>query len=155
VVDGHRGTPDISMSAAVDGGVDVFFSFTNFGRTPPVPGPQWHIFGGTSEASPLFAGVVALANQMAGHRLGYLNPHLYELGDEDNSGIVDITKGTTRSRSARPAAARHRRWTPRSSASRRPKVSTWPAAGERSTPLASCLLWQERAKTTAAEKVGM
>jgi subtilase family serine protease len=93
VVDGHRGTPDTSMSAAVDGGVDVFFSFTNFGRTPPVPGPQWHIFGGTSEARPLFAGVVALANQMAGHRLGFLNPHLYELGDEDNSGIVDITKG--------------------------------------------------------------
>jgi subtilase family serine protease len=93
VVDGHRGTPDISMSAAVDGGVDVFYSFQDFGRGQTQPQPQWHIVGGTSEASPLFAGVVALANQLAGHRLGYLNPHLYELGDEDNSGIVDITKG--------------------------------------------------------------
>ena len=34
-----------------------------------------------------------LANQLAGHRLGYLNPHLYELAGEDNSVIVDVTKG--------------------------------------------------------------
>ena len=39
--------------------------------------PRWHIFGGTSEASPIFSGIVALADQVAHHRLGLLNPGLY------------------------------------------------------------------------------
>jgi len=54
------------MSAAVNGGCWVYFSF--------LPGqPGWNIFGGTSEASPIFSGIVALANQVAGHRLGLIN----------------------------------------------------------------------------------
>src|SRR2546429_1889552 len=93
LVGDRRGTPDISMSAAVDGGVAVFSSFTDFSRTPAVVGPQWHVDGGTSEASPLFAGVVTLANQVAHHRLGFLNERLYRLGHERSSGIVDVTKG--------------------------------------------------------------
>jgi hypothetical protein len=49
---------------------------------------------GTSEASPEFAGIIALADQVAGHRVGWINPTLYELTDEDhNGGIVDITIG--------------------------------------------------------------
>jgi subtilase family serine protease len=36
--------------------------------------------GDTSEATPIFAGVVALADQLAGHRLGWINPDLYALG---------------------------------------------------------------------------
>ena len=56
-VGNHRGTPDISMSAAVDGGCWVYYSFV----TPTSP---WHIFGGTSEATPIFAGIVALADQV-------------------------------------------------------------------------------------------
>src|ERR1700759_865667 len=59
------GTPDISMSAAVDGGAWVYYSFVNTG---------WHIFGGTSEASPIFSGVVALADPGAGPRLGPNKP---------------------------------------------------------------------------------
>jgi subtilase family serine protease len=85
LVGSQRGTPDISMSAAVNGGVDVFSSFT--GR------PEWHVVGGTSEASPLFAGVVALADQVARRRLGWLNPDLYLLGAEHATGIVDVTRG--------------------------------------------------------------
>ena len=40
----------------------------------------WHIFGGTSEASPIFSGIVALADQVAHHRLGLINPGLYLMG---------------------------------------------------------------------------
>ena len=86
IVGSHRGTPDISMSAAVDGGAVFYYSFCDYSRAdpttgqPPLCGPQWHIVGGTSEASPLFSGVVALADQAAGHSLGYLNPTLYGLG---------------------------------------------------------------------------
>jgi subtilase family serine protease len=84
-VGSQRGTPDVSMSAAVDGGVVVYFTFIN-------PTSPWHIFGGTSEASPLFAGVVSIADQAAHHRLGWLNPRLYRLS-EANAGIVDVTSG--------------------------------------------------------------
>jgi subtilase family serine protease len=90
VVDHKRGTPDISMSAAVDGGAWVYYTFgTN---------PGWHIFGGTSEASPIFSGIVALADQYAHHDLGLINPALYTLGalsrvGVPGTGIVDVTSG--------------------------------------------------------------
>ena len=60
------------------------------GRPAVDGGTPWHIVGGTSEASPLFAGVVAIADQAAGHRLGWLNPRLYRL---ERSDFVDITRG--------------------------------------------------------------
>jgi subtilase family serine protease len=82
-----RSTPDISMSAAVNGGAIVYLSF--------IPGQAgFAIVGGTSEASPLFSGVVAIADQIAGHRLGTINSALYHLGIGGGSGIVDITLGT-------------------------------------------------------------
>jgi subtilase family serine protease len=83
----HRATPDISMSAAVNGSALTFWSFQPFG-------PGFSLLAGTSEASPLFAGLVAVADQTAGHRLGLLNPALYRLGIGGGSGIVDVTKGT-------------------------------------------------------------
>jgi subtilase family serine protease len=89
VVHGRRGTPDISMSAAVDGGVLVYIGFT--GGDGITPG--YYIFGGTSESSPEFAGVVAIADQFAHHRLGLLNPALYRLARKHAPGIVDITAG--------------------------------------------------------------
>jgi subtilase family serine protease len=86
VVGGSRGVPDISMSAACNGAVDVYQSFG--GQTP-----GWHPTCGTSEATPLFAGIVALADQMAGHPLGLINPALYELSAAHAPGIVDIVHG--------------------------------------------------------------
>lgn len=66
VVGDHRGTPDVSLSAAVDGGVWVRLTF-------PGGASHFYLVGGTSEASPLFAGVVAIADQAAGQPLGLLN----------------------------------------------------------------------------------
>jgi subtilase family serine protease len=91
VVGDSRGTPDISMSAAVNGGCWIYVSFAPFG-------PVWGVEGGTSEATPMFAGIVALADQLAGHRLGDINPALYLLGalserGDRRTGIVDITTG--------------------------------------------------------------
>jgi subtilase family serine protease len=85
----HRGTPDISMSAAVDGGVLVRIGFS--GGDGITPG--YFIFGGTSESSPEFAGIVSIAAQAAHHRLGLINPTLYRLGARGARGIVDVTKG--------------------------------------------------------------
>ncbi len=99
LVGNHRGMPDISMSAAVNGGVWVYMSFAGI-ESPGVSNPGWYIFGGTSEASPLFSGIVALADQLAHHRLGDINPDLYLLGGLSqythlSTGIVDITTGNT------------------------------------------------------------
>ena len=87
VVGGSRGVPDISMSAACDGSVDVYSSF-------PGQAAGWYPTCGTSAAMPLFAGVVALAGQLAGHSLGLINPTIYQLEAEHARGIVDVTSGS-------------------------------------------------------------
>jgi subtilase family serine protease len=91
VVGNHRGTPDISMSAAVDGGGWVYFSAVD-------PEGPWELFGGTSLSCPMFAGIVAMSAQVAGHRLGFINPALYLMGaasrfPHTHTGIVDVTTG--------------------------------------------------------------
>ncbi|PWI42722.1 S53 family peptidase [Streptomyces sp. ICBB 8177] len=92
VVGTRRGTPDISMSAAVNGGAWVYSSFD-----PTAVG--WDVYGGTSEASPLFSGIVALADQVAGHRVGDIHTALYSLEKKSPyySGIVDVKDGTNNS----------------------------------------------------------
>jgi subtilase family serine protease len=83
-----RGVPDISMSAAVDGGALVYMSFKG------LPEPAFYVVGGTSEATPLFAGVVAVADQYAGHSLGLLNPALYKIAaTKGETGIVNVSTG--------------------------------------------------------------
>jgi subtilase family serine protease len=91
VVGERRGTPDISMSAAMDGAVVVYSSFPD----PAATAGGWLLIGGTSEATPLLAGVVAISDQAAHHRLGLLNERLYALARHggDESGIVDVTIG--------------------------------------------------------------
>jgi subtilase family serine protease len=86
-----RGTPDISMSASTSGAAWIY---TSFGGVSV----GWHLVGGTSESSPIFSGIVALADQVAHHRLGLLNPGLYLLGalsqhGSKSTGIVDVTSG--------------------------------------------------------------
>jgi subtilase family serine protease len=85
VVGNARGTPDISMNAAVDGGVWVYYTFV----TPASP---FHIFGGTSAATPEFSGIVAMAEQLAHGGLGTINDDLYALRG-NLPGIVDVTQG--------------------------------------------------------------
>jgi subtilase family serine protease len=82
----QRGVPDIAMSAACSGLVDTYQSF-------PGQPSGWYYDCGTSEATPLFAGMVALADQAAGHSLGLINPALYTLSAERAPGLVDVTSG--------------------------------------------------------------
>ena len=89
VVGASRGVPDISMSAAVDGAALVYLD-----KSVGVGPSAFYLIGGTSEASPLFAGVVAIADQYAGHGLGLLNPALYKMEAAHAPGIVDVTGGT-------------------------------------------------------------
>ncbi|HEY2127106.1 MAG TPA: S53 family peptidase [Streptosporangiaceae bacterium] len=86
VVGSRRGVPDISLSGACNGAVDMYQSFK--GQTA-----GWYPTCGTSEATPLFAGVVALADQIAGHPLGLINPALYGMLAKHLPGLVDVVKG--------------------------------------------------------------
>ena len=84
-----RGNPDISMSGAVDGAALVFLD------AEAAQGPAgFYLIGGTSESTPEFAGIVAIADQVAGHGLGLINPALYQMAAAHDPGIVDVTAGT-------------------------------------------------------------
>ncbi|MER6048731.1 hypothetical protein ABT168_14950 [Streptomyces sp. NPDC001793] len=86
VVGGRRGTPDISMDSSASGGTLVYQGFLPAGA-------GWLPVGGTSEAAPMFAALVALANQQAGRRLGGIHRQLYGLAADPRNRIIDITKG--------------------------------------------------------------
>ncbi|HMC68377.1 MAG TPA: S53 family peptidase [Mycobacteriales bacterium] len=79
-----RGVPDVGMEASSRTGVLVY------------DGGSWLIVGGTSVASPTFAGVVAIADQVNGGALGFLNPALYKIGADPSryaSDFFDVTTG--------------------------------------------------------------
>jgi subtilase family serine protease len=83
----HRGIPDVAYNADPNTAILVYTSFlgpTNTG---------YFFIGGTSEGAPQWAGIVADANQLAGHPLGFLNPKIYEIG-EAASFFHDITFGS-------------------------------------------------------------
>jgi subtilase family serine protease len=86
VVGDRRGVPDISMSGACNGGADSYQSF-------PGQPAGWYPTCGTSEATPEFAGIVALADQVAGHPIGVINSYLYRLSARRAPGIVDVVSG--------------------------------------------------------------
>lgn len=83
VVGKWRGTPDVSMSASVaSGGAELYLD------------GGWEPVGGTSEASPEFAGIVAIADEVAGKGLGFLDTALYSMESSAAAdGIVDVTSG--------------------------------------------------------------
>jgi subtilase family serine protease len=84
-----RVVPDISMDADPSTGFLVgetqkFVQGTHYA--------QYRI-GGTSVSSPLFAGVVALADQGAHAPAGFLNPALYKIHTKTPAAILDIVPG--------------------------------------------------------------
>lgn len=83
----HRGVPDVSLSADPRGGALIYTSFAGLPA-------GYRTIGGTSEAAPLLAGIVAVANQANGADLGFLNPKLYRIGS-GTPVLPDITKGNT------------------------------------------------------------
>jgi subtilase family serine protease len=89
IVGTSRGVPDISMSAAIDGSALFYLD----AKAGPL-GAGFYLANGTSEATPEFAGIVAIADQVAGHGLGLLNPALYKMEAAHAPGILDVTAGT-------------------------------------------------------------
>jgi subtilase family serine protease len=100
VVSGHmRQIPDIAYSASAHHDVLAFMTLDpgDQGAIFGVPSGGLFLFGfsGTSCGSPQWAALAALANQVAGHRLGNINPTLYALGQSssESSDYNDVTVG--------------------------------------------------------------
>jgi subtilase family serine protease len=88
LLQGKRGIPDVSYNADPETAILVYASFL-----PSCAGCYFFI-GGTSEGSPQWAGIIADANQLARHAIGYLNPTIYGLNDADGAKYFhDITAG--------------------------------------------------------------
>lgn len=92
-----RVVPDVAMLADPNTGflmgLTQDFSVYNDPDDTPLPtdGQAFDEFriGGTSLSSPLFAGVMALADQAAGTKLGFVDPALYRLFTKDPSAFRD------------------------------------------------------------------
>src|SRR5215468_8314773 len=96
-----RGVPDISYQANSRTGVLVYDTApgdANRGLNCSPGNPcsaGWYVVGGTSSSCPQWAGLVAIADQIAGHGLGQINPTLYSLANSGNYGsdFFDVTVG--------------------------------------------------------------
>ena len=87
---GYRGIPDVAYNADPNTPILVYMGFF-----PNAGDNGYYLIGGTSAAAPQWAGIVADANQLAGHPLGFLNPKLYLIGaaQKQCEFFHDITSG--------------------------------------------------------------
>ncbi|MEO6815859.1 MAG: Ig-like domain repeat protein, partial [Edaphobacter sp.] len=103
--DGARDVPDISLNAAShhDGYFVCLLGSCNGAQFyDATPGPNYgnaFTFGGTSAATPPFAGIMALVEEGVGSvRLGNINPNIYAMAKGDYVNIFhDITDGNNNS----------------------------------------------------------
>ncbi len=83
-----RVVPDIGLDADPNTGYDIGITQT-FPDGSIKYGEQR--IGGTSLSCPLLAGIMALAQQRAGHALGFINPALYQNYQDDPGIVRDVT----------------------------------------------------------------
>jgi len=79
----RRGVPDVAGDADPNTGLAIYISGV------------WGLGGGTSASAPLWAAFMAIADQMAGHPLGFIDPALYKLAASSayTRDFRDITVG--------------------------------------------------------------
>jgi len=83
-----RAEPDVSANAAICTGLLYFAG-------------RWTQYGGTSMSTPIWAGLMAIGDQMARRPLGFVNPAIYAMASNDSQGsgtgyareFTDITSG--------------------------------------------------------------
>jgi subtilase family serine protease len=90
IAGGRRTAPDVSADADPYTGEVIGISPIDDAHYPKVGAYTEDTFGGTSLASPLFAATVAVAQQMTGARVGFLNPTLYASYRANHAGVRDV-----------------------------------------------------------------
>jgi subtilase family serine protease len=96
-----RGVPDIGLQASSRTGALVYLSLPPDGNSGLICGSApcstgWYDIGGTSLSCPQWAGLVAIADQINGGRLGLINPALYRVAANPAayaSDYYDVTTG--------------------------------------------------------------
>jgi subtilase family serine protease len=88
VTETARGVPDVSADANGHTGMALVLRTGSGGYAISDS-------GGTSAATPLWAAVIAVADQYAGHDLGFVNPALYRIASSARyrAAFHDVTKG--------------------------------------------------------------
>ena len=115
-----RGVPDIAYQASSHTGVLVYDTApgdASGGVICPSGDPcsaGWYVVGGTSSSAPQWAGLVAIADQIAGHGLGQINPTLYTLASGANYStyFYDVTHGNNQTDPAIPGYPATTGWDP-------------------------------------------
>jgi subtilase family serine protease len=84
----YRGVPDVAATASPHTGMAVITSMGGGNYTV-----EGH--GGTSSSAPLWAGLIALADQSAGRHLGFVNSAIYRIGGGPmyHKAFHDVTGG--------------------------------------------------------------
>jgi subtilase family serine protease len=115
-----RGVPDIAYQASSRTGVLVYTSLslttknagTGCGGADPCS-IGWYVVGGTSASSPQWAGLIAIADQMAGRDLGYINPALYQIANNSTqyaNDYFDVTTGNNQTTTSIPGYSASQGW---------------------------------------------
>ncbi|MCO6004574.1 S53 family peptidase [Actinoallomurus purpureus] len=83
-----RAVPDVAADAAPSTGMAMVISENDQEYTI-------HGASGTSASTPLWAGLIALADQAAGHDVGFVNPAIYRIGHSSarRTAFHDVTTG--------------------------------------------------------------
>jgi subtilase family serine protease len=94
-----RGVPDVAANA--DSSTAMALEYGD-GELRPAPG--------TSASAPLWAGVIALADQQAGHPLGFINPAIYAIarGPAYHRAFHDVVTGDNSVMPSAPGGTRSR-----------------------------------------------
>jgi subtilase family serine protease len=90
-----RGVPDISFQASSRTGALIYISLPPDGNSGLICGSApcstgWYDIGGTSLATPQWAALVAIADQLNGGGLGLINPALYKLASNPTTYMNDF-----------------------------------------------------------------
>ncbi len=97
----QRGVPDIALQASSHTGQLVYLTLPPDGNSGLICNGSpcstgWYDIGGTSLSSPEWAGLVAIADQIKGSNVGFMNQKLYNLAANPAtyaSDFFDITTG--------------------------------------------------------------
>lgn len=88
-----RGIPDVAYQASALTGVLVYDAGDG----------GWFVVGGTSCGAPQWAGLVAMADQIKGSDVGYINPALYSIANNPAQYAADFHDVTTGSNQLDPS----------------------------------------------------